>query len=140
MRLRGIDGPVPALPLLVFVDELVDAGLACELDWREEPDAVLRAVASLRMASSGNDLPDDADVDVPDAADCEQTLAAIGRALEPYGVALIQLETNTDSYVVSCVALSDLPTLRERALTAGVRLEEVRVDRSPPGRWRIGGS
>jgi hypothetical protein len=91
---RGITEPVPILPWIALIDALRDYRLVAEIDWKEGPEEVVRALRGLR--SSPRDGWDWFGDDERFHVRTEVFLRMTAENLRPTGVSLSSLDIDSD--------------------------------------------
>jgi hypothetical protein len=115
---RGITEPVPLLPWIALVDALTDGGLAAEVDWREQPDEVVRQLRRLRTS------PPDAwewAIDTEFHVRTDAFLKITAGHLRTAGVALTTLDIDSDCYPLVLAPIARTTELNSLAKLAGYR-------------------
>lgn len=112
-RNRPEPGPPEEICLLALADQLIEAGLVRELDWKEEPEEFLFSVR--RLADRQNPgLPlDPAWFQI--SPEMEDWIDLLNENWAPYGFYLAQLAMDSDSFPLLCVSLDLLARLRQTA-------------------------
>jgi hypothetical protein len=94
---RGIDEPIPTLAWIVLVDALSDHDLLAEVDWKEEPEEILRQLKALRSNPTDAETwtwLDGTDIDVV----THEFLDVAGAGLRDGGTTLAVLDIESDCY------------------------------------------
>lgn len=105
LRLRGIVAPTEVLPLVAFLDALLERRITVEIDWRESPwrvDAALRTLRVVPTDRAVSDLVSD-DGDPDDAGSVLGVLRVVEAQLAERGVTLLVLDLQNDSFTVLAV-------------------------------------
>jgi uncharacterized protein DUF6630 len=129
---RGISEPIRLLPWIALVDALADHHLLAEVDWRENPDEIVRMLRNLDTTpQDGWDWMTEADVHLP----TERFLKVSGDHLRTGNVTLASLDIDSD-----CYPLVVLPAARTDELLGLAALARYRVSMlaTKPGSVHIG--
>ncbi len=117
---RAADDPEQsALTWSALIEGLLARGAAVEVDWREDAAAILRALRRAASASAGKLLASAARGMANEVRSTEEVLERFGKALVPSGVALLQLQQKSDSYVLTLQPAAQVPALRSLAKKGG---------------------
>jgi hypothetical protein len=103
----------------VLTHGLLVRNAAVEVDWKEDAGSVLLALRRAASAPAGKVLAAAARDMANDVLSTEEVLERFGRALVPLGVALLQLQTKSDSYVLTLQPTTQVPVLRSLAKKGG---------------------
>lgn len=115
---RGITGPIPLLPWIAMIDALDDVGLVAEVDWKEEPDEVVRQLRKLRSSPPNAwDWHPDADINVRTGV----FLKVTAEHLRAAGVELSTLDIESDCYPLVLTPAARTTELNALAKLAGYR-------------------
>jgi hypothetical protein len=117
LALRGVKKPLAELPWIALVDGLSARGRLEEIDWREEPDAIMEAVDEL--------LGDDAldwdwvEEEELEEAPTEEFLRRVGDHLYKSGIALAFLDIGADCYPLTAIDRKELKSVQRLAEGSG---------------------
>jgi predicted DNA-binding WGR domain protein len=117
MAAIAVDAPQPNLGWLAITEGLKARKAAVELDWKEEANSVFRRLRPLVGPAGKKALAPLADEDRP----TEEALELFGKALASDGIALVQLDKRSDSYVMTVRRPDDVKALTALARKAGGR-------------------
>lgn len=116
---RGITEPIRILPWIALVNALADHHLLAEVDWRENPDEIVRMLRGLATTPrDGWDWMTEPDIYLR----TERFLKVSGDHLREGNVTLASLDIDSD-----CYPLVVLPTARADELLGLAKLARYRV-------------
>ena len=117
LALRGVEKPAPELPWLTLVDGLGARGRLEEIDWREEPDAIMEAVEEL-LGDKALDW-DWVEEEELEEAPTEEFLRRVGDRLHRKGIALVFLDIGADCYPLTTIDRKELQSVQRLAEGSG---------------------
>jgi hypothetical protein len=117
-RDRGLKRPTKHLHVIAFLDALIDARAAAELDHRSEPDELAREVRKIgrRMGF---------DIAAPQDSEIAKALGTLRGSLKHVGWALIIVEINSDSYPLFAVPEANIRQVQALMRKVGFQVANV---------------
>lgn len=112
-RNRPNPGPAEEICLLALADQLIEAGLACDLDWKAEKEDFLYFVQKL-AAGQGAGLPLRPDW-LDETLDRADWIGLLNARWAGSGFYLAELAMNNDSFTLLCLSQDLLARLRSLA-------------------------
>ena len=120
---RGIEKPFEGLFWIAVVNRLIQNNMLAELDWKDYGYSIVVAVKKIlntdtEVSKAIIEKLDDLDIK-PDA-DVEETMPLVNKVLNQYGLSLIQLDIDSDSYPLTIIEAEKIPIARELTSTSGI--------------------
>ncbi|OAB45522.1 DUF6630 family protein [Paenibacillus glacialis] len=123
---RNIDEHSEELPWIALVDELIENGLAYEIDWKEASQDICEIIDYL--LERNNFPPLDwkwLDEVQYEELLTEQVLNEVSQKLKERCITLAYLDVDSDSYVLITVADKEIEGLKRLAIEAGKRISDI---------------
>lgn len=117
-HIRGLKKPTENLHVLAFLDALIDARAATELDHRSEADEL---AGELRKIGGRLGF----DVEAPEDNEISKSLRTLRRSLKQAGWVLIVLDINSDSYPLFVVREATTKQVQALIRKVGIRVAKV---------------
>ena len=97
--------------------------MLAELDWKDYGYSIVVAVKKIlntdtEVSKAIIEKLDDLDIDAD--ADIEQTIPLVNKILNQYGLSLIQLDIDSDSYPLTIIEAEKIPLARELTEKSGM--------------------
>lgn len=125
LRERGINKSSEELPWIALVDELIENGLAFEIDWKEESQAICEVIDDLLDRKSFSGLEWHSFDEGYEDYTTEEFLNEVSIKLRERSISLAFLDIDSDSYVLITVPAKEIEDLKRLALEAGYRISDL---------------
>ena len=117
---RGLEPEITNLHVFALLDGAVSAGIAREIDWRDESGPLRRAIVRIGKLL-GADLDETMRIDLD--GDLESVLPVLGKRLARAPVRLFLLDTRADSYAAILVSARSAARVTKLSTRARVPLK-----------------
>lgn len=125
LKERDIDKSSKELPWIALVDGLIENGLAFEIDWQEDSQAICEVIDNLLDMKGFSPLEWHC-FEEGDYEECttEEFLNEVSIKLRQHSISLAFLDIDSDSYVLITVPDKEIEDLKRLSLEAGYTISD----------------